>query len=92
MLRTARSKFVNGPQRAAFEAIVASPAFEEATLAALLELQSDMPLVTSPNQAADCHNMMAGARRYLEVLCSIHLPETKPKSSKSQELNWDAGV
>lgn len=92
MLRSSRSRFISGPHKTAYETIVTSAAFEEATLAALLEFQADLPLVTTPNQAADCHNMMVGARRFLDILCTIHQPQTESKPTRSKELNWEAGV
>lgn len=92
MLRPARVHFASTPHRIAFEAIATSPAFEEATLAALLEFQADLPMEATPNQAADAHNMMVGARRFLTILCTIHQPQTTSKPEKLPELNWQAGV
>lgn len=92
MLRSPRDKFIASAHRAEFEKIVANPAFEEATLTALLDFQSELPLTTTPNHAADCHNMMAGARRFLSILCAIHQPESGLKAPKPPELDWTAGV
>jgi len=92
MLRTPRAYFASTPHRAKFEAIATAPEFEAATLAALLEFQADLPMDTTPNQAADAHNMMVGARRFLSILCTIHQPVTNQKPAKLPELDWSAGV
>jgi hypothetical protein len=92
MLRSPRVKFVTGPHKAAFETIVASQAFEEATLAALLEYQASLPLDCDLNQAVAAHNQMVGARRFLDTLCSIHKPETVHKQAEQTGLDETAGV
>lgn len=92
MLRSPKEKFIASSHKAAFEKIVQSDAFEEAILAALLQMENEMPRDCTPNQAADAHNQMAGARKYLETLCSIHQPEKQLQERPFRELNYKAGV
>lgn len=92
MLRTPRERFVNSPDFDAFKKVVQAPCFEEATITALLELERDLPLECPlPQMAADAHQQMVGARKYLEILCSLHQPQTTPKPA-SKGLNYQAGI
>jgi hypothetical protein len=93
MLRTPRDKFSSSVSASIFKNMVQTESFEEATLAALDQMLYEMPLdCTMPQQAADAHQQMAGARKYLDLLCNIHQaqPETKPAAERG--LNYQAGV
>jgi hypothetical protein len=93
MIRDPKEKFIAGPHKAAFDKLAQEPAFEEAIMASLLQLQKGLPQIEySPNQAADAHNQMVGAQKFVQILCSIHQPEPKTKPIQFQELNPDAGV
>lgn len=92
MLRPPKEKFCTSPHKAVFAKIVNDPAFEEATLAALLQMETEMPQDCSPNQSATAHDQMVGARKYLETLCSIHLPQEKPKKDIHPQLDEYSGI
>lgn len=93
MVRTPRDAFVAGAHCAEFKAIYQSEAFEAATSAALLEMTAETcQQGLTPNQAADAGNQMAGAKRYLEILCTIWQPTEKVKQQKPPNLDYRAGV
>lgn len=93
MLRPPRDKFVASGDAEAFKKIVQSEAFESATLTAMLELEREMPLdCPIPQQACDAHQQMAGARKYLEILCSLHQPPSPTRKTSQRVLNEQAGV
>lgn len=93
MLRTPRDKFVASAHCAEFKAIFQKEAFEEASLAALLEMTAEVCVQgLTPNQAADAANQIAGAKRYLEILCTIWQPTEKVKQQKVSNLDYKAGV
>ena len=93
MLRSPREKFQsNVAQREAFEKILLSPVFEAATDAALLQMQMDAPDPVDMAKGWDAHSQMAGAKRFLAILCTIHQPITTPKRPKEPTLDWNAGV
>jgi len=92
MLIDPRTRFAQSTHAAAFKKIVATPDFEEATLAALLSLQREMPIECNPQQSLDAHQQMVGARRYLEILCSLHEPVTQPKPAPKKGLDYSSGV
>lgn len=92
MLRLPREKFVNGPHRPVWERLITEPAFEEATLAALNQMQTDMPIEATPNQSADCHQQMIGARKFLDLLTSIHKPLPNREPAPARGLDYNAGV
>ena len=92
MLRSPKDKFVKGPHRKAFEELVMNPAFEEATLAALLQLQTEMPAESTIEKGWDANSRMTGAKRYLEILTTLHIATEPPKKAEGQTLDWAAGV
>lgn len=92
MLRTPRAKFAASPHAAGFKKLVQSDEFEEATLTALLELQREMPTECVPQQSVNAHQQMVGAKRYLEILCSLHVPLATTKSTPAKSLDYSAGV
>ncbi len=92
MLRTPRDKFIASAHCATFKNIVMQESFEEAVLASLLELECEQPMHCSPNESADAHNKMAGARRYAEILCNIWAPQNSLKPKPQKGLDYSAGV
>ncbi len=92
MLRSPRERFTSSTYKDAWSKVIASESFEEATCASLLELQAEQPPDPSPNQAADSMNRLIGARRFLEILCTIHHVPTKPTKHRTESLNFEAGV
>lgn len=92
MLRSPKSKFIGSAHKDEFAQIITKAAFEEALLTAMLEMQCEQPAHCSPNDAADAHNQLAGARRFVEIFTTIHQPETQSKQPTPKELKWGAGV
>ena len=92
MIRTPRERFVNSAHLAAFKKLAQSECFEEATISAMLEMETETPLECTPQQAADAHQQMIGARKYLEFLCSYALPNPEKKPAAKNELDYTAGV
>lgn len=67
--------------------------FEEAFFATLLELATDLPLDCAiPQQACDAHQQMAGARKALRILSSLHEPTSTTKPATPRGLDYSAGV
>lgn len=90
MLRTPRERFAAHVDT--WRKLVQTEAFEEATVTALLELNRSLPLQCDfPQMAVDAHQQMVGARKFVEILCSLHEP-SENKSTAPQGLNYQAGV
>lgn len=92
MVRSPREKFTTSIHCGDWKRLSQSEAFEEASIAAMLELQADLPKDCIPQQAADSHQQMVGARKYLEILCAIHEPTKNPKPAAARGLDYQAGV
>lgn len=90
MLRTPRERF--SAHVDTWRKLVQTEAFEEATVTALLELNRSLPLQCDfPQMAVDAHQQMVGARKFVEILCSLHEP-SENKSTAPRGLNYQAGV
>lgn len=79
---TAKQLFQTSPQFKDFQTLLASPAFEPACNAALLDLIESMPMsVGDPSKAWDCYGQIVGARLVLAKLSQLHLrdEELKPE-------------
>lgn len=76
---TTRELFLNSPHRKAHEAWVGTTAAEAARDAALLLLVHEQPTIRTLDQGWDAHSQIIGARRVLEILFKLHLPEEAPK-------------
>jgi len=93
MLRTPKERFVASTHKNAWEKVIQSEVFEEAVHASLEQLASELPPECAvPQIACDSYQQMIGARKYMEILCSIHVPQTTPKTVQRQELDFQAGV
>lgn len=93
MLRDPKERFTSSTFSGAWGKIVQSEVFEEAIYATLNELLHQMPLdVMSPQVACDSHQQMVGARRYMELLCTIHRPTETPKPNQPTGLDYSHGV
>lgn len=91
MNRSPREAFQRSPLRKSWEEFTMTAAFEEATHAALLQLQMEMP--DSPSaQCMDPHSQMVGARKVLEILSKLHVKEEPTKEPRTPRLNEEAGV
>lgn len=85
-MRTPRQKFFESTFRKGFEEIANRPEFEEAVLAALLELQMELPEPVDPSRGWDQASRLAGARRFVQILSSIHLKEEEKAKMKLPTL------
>jgi hypothetical protein len=94
MIRSPREKFISIHGDSWKKLVSTNPTMmEDAFNNSLLELGRDMPLDCAlPQQACDAHQQMAGARKLLDILSSLHQPQTTPKSSQTKGLNYQAGV
>lgn len=92
MLRSPKEKFMASAHRSTWDQLVLTPAFEEATFAALLQLQVEMPTTDEPNKAWDQASQLAGAKRFLDILTNLSNPTEKPTERSAKSLNYDAGV
>lgn len=95
MPRTPKESFLLTGKAKAFEAIVASEAFETACDYALLQLQAEMPynthpsLPTDPLVGIDANARMHGAMRVIEILKTLHEPVKQPESPKKPSLHYE---
>ena len=92
MIRTPKDRFMAGAHKEPWKKMVQSETFEEASMAALMALVAEQTPNPTPNQAADAQNRLLGAQRYLEILCTISQPETKPSRAEEAGLDETAGV
>lgn len=73
--------------------MVESMPCEEAMHSALEQLASELPQdCAAPQQACDAYQQMIGARKYMEILSSLHIPETSPKTIQTKSLDYGSGV
>jgi hypothetical protein len=93
MLRSPKERFLASTHSGAWGKITQGETFEEAIHSAFSQMEVEMPSdCPTPQQACDAHQQMVGARKFMDILCSIHVKQTTtpPKSSKS--LDYSAGV
>lgn len=89
MPRTAREIFRTGPHKTELEKIVQTAAFESACQAAILAIVEDGPQTfATPETSWQVGVYVAGARRALDILATLHLPEEPPKTPKSPSLDY----
>lgn len=79
---TTREIFLKSPHREPHERWVATNAADAARDTALLLFVQEQPLARNPDHGWDCHSQLIGARRVLEILFKLHLPEEEPKITK----------
>lgn len=94
MLRSPRAKFVASGHAGMWKKLMNESAngVEEAMQCALMELADTFPGNPTAQQACDSHHQLAGARKYMQILSTIHEPIIEPKTTKPTELNYKAGV
>lgn len=91
MPRSARESFINGPHRVELEKIVQTASFEVACHTALLALvEEQQATFVAPESSWQIGVHLAGARRVLEILSTLHQPETQPEKQKIPSLNYRA--
>jgi hypothetical protein len=94
MLRTPRDRFLSTYGQA-WKKLINDHVItiEEATNTSLMELAHDLPIeCATPQMACDAHQQMIGARKVLDILCSLHQPPPKPPQDTTKSLNYQAGV
>lgn len=93
MLRTPKERFLASTYSGQWGKITQGDVFEEALHAALSQLEDDMPLECAvPQQACDAHQQIIGARKFMQILSSLHMPPTTPPTTKQKGLDYSAGV
>lgn len=85
-MRSPKQKFIESPFKKGFEDISQKPEFEEALYAAFLEFQLEVPEPTDPSKSWDAGSRLAGARRYMQILSSLHVREEQPVRSQFKNL------
>jgi len=82
---TAKDKFIQSPHREPFEKVVLTPMFETACDYAMLILGEDMSRTFgNPSNSWDYGCRMEGARKFMEILKTLHEPVTQMKAEKYQ--------
>lgn len=93
MLRTPKELFIASAYAGAWKKVAQDDSFEHALTSALSQLETEMPLECAvPQQACDAHQQMIGARKFMEILCLLHVPNTPPTSNKPKGLDYQAGI
>lgn len=93
MLRSPKERFLASTYSGQWGKIASSETFDEAIHTALIELQTHMPMDCQvPQQACDSHQQMVGARKFMEILCTLHVKDSSPKPQTTSTLNYSAGV
>lgn len=92
-MRTPKQRFLESSYSGQWGKIASSETFEEALHAAFTQLQFEMPIeCAQPQQACDAHQQMVGARKLMDILCSLHTPQTTTKTVQSKGLDYSVGV
>lgn len=76
---TAQERFAGTPEAQQFAAFVQTPAFHLAAEAAMLAFLDRQSRGAGPAQAWDEHSRLVGARDFLEVLRTVHMPAQAKK-------------
>lgn len=95
MLRAPRDIFNASHGETWRKLVNANPnAFEAALEASLLELVNDMPKDTNgmAQFACDAHQQVAGARKLVDIISTLHEPKAQPKPLAPKGLNYPAGI
>ncbi len=74
----AKEHFLQSAERENWERLATSKTFQTACDAALLELVLEQPTTGTVDKGWDAHSQVVGARRFFEILSTIHLKE-EPK-------------
>lgn len=89
MIRTPRDAFIASGHRVKLEELVQTPAFEAACHYALLTLMDEAPeKFRDMSDSWQSGVYMAGARRVIELLSTLHKAEKPPEKPKPRTLNY----
>jgi hypothetical protein len=92
-MRTSKQLFQSSAAFKEFQTMLASPSFEPACHAALASFVESLPTSTAePSKSWDAHCQIVGARRVLEILSTLHEPDTTPTPQKWPTLKYDDGT
>jgi hypothetical protein len=93
MLRSPKERFIATTHAGAWGKLTNGEMFDDAVHAALAQLATELPMECPvPQHAADAHQQMIGARKYMEILSTLHSPETTPTPKQPRGLDYTAGV
>lgn len=93
MLRSPKDRFLASTLSGAWGRVVQTEAYEEATHAALAQLGLELPQdCPTPQMACDAHQQFIGARKVLEILSTLYVPNTPTKTTPQTGLDYQAGV
>jgi hypothetical protein len=93
MLRSPKERFLSSTLSGAWGKVVQMEAYEEAIHAALGQLCADSPKECPvPQAACDAHQQLIGARKVLDILSTLHVPEKPTTTTQPGTLNYEAGV
>jgi len=88
MVREPKQAFLESQHRAAFEQIANQEAFKVACEYAMLEMVAELPDPREPSNSWDSACKVAGARRLLDILATLHQAPPEMKSVKPPTLNY----
>lgn len=88
MIITPKQAFIDSPHRKDHEVTAQKQSFQAACDYALLVLLQSQPEATDPSKGWDSHSQMIGARKVLNILKTLHLPEAESKPVKQPTLNY----
>jgi hypothetical protein len=88
MVRNPKQAFLESQHRATFEKLTEQEAFRVACEYAMLEMVAEMPDPGDPSKAWDSACKIAGARRLLDILATLHQAPPEMKSVKPPTLNY----
>lgn len=93
MLRTPKQRFVESTHSGAWGKIVQGEVFEDAMYAAFDELNAQLPLDTpSPQVACDAYQQLVGARKLMDILSTLYVPDKPTTTQQHKGLDYSAGV
>ena len=93
MLRTPKERFLETTKAAAWGKLTSGELYEEAVHSALSQLATELPIECPvPQVACDAYQQMIGARKYMEILSSLHVKPEDTKTTQPKSLDYAAGV
>lgn len=93
-MNTPKERFLVSGVSKQFSALVAAPAFEIGCDYALLQFMSELPpnrlpnLPIDPCTGLDANAQLAGARRFIDILKTLHEPVKEPTPVKQERLHY----
>lgn len=84
--RTPKEKFLRGPHRKEHELWTDTAAAKSAMEVALAEYLDGFGEHGDEATAVQCYNRLLGARKVLQILANLHLPDPEPKKEQFKTL------